>query len=236
MESPAGRKALAATKAAAGATRDALAQARAQRDELLVLASHDIRNAVGILDSALSMLEESGPGSAPSMQGMMRRSTHRLAILVRAMVDVDLLQRELMPLTVVDTRWRGLVESVVELSLPAAATKELRVVATGDLDAVLACDAVLVERMVAALVDHALGDAPAGTAVEIAGERLGEHRFAIRVSRGGRAVNAETLDKYFTTLPLRFCRLAAMRHGGALRAVSPIADGAGFALEIELAG
>jgi hypothetical protein len=51
-----GDAALTATGAAMEAARDALAHARAQRDELLVLASHDIRNAVGIVDSALSML------------------------------------------------------------------------------------------------------------------------------------------------------------------------------------
>ena len=206
MDSSVGPKALAATKVAIGAARDALAQARQQRDELLVLASHDIRNSVGILDSALSMIEDGGSDS-PSMHGMMRRSAHRLGILVKAMVDVDLLQRELMPLTVVDTRWKGLAEH----SAPAAATKELSVVATGDLDVVVACDAVMVERMVVALVDHAMGDAPAGTAVEIASARTGEHRFAIRVSRGGRAVHADALDKYFTTLPLRFCRLVVLR-------------------------
>jgi K+-sensing histidine kinase KdpD len=232
MESSVGPKALAATKAAVGAARDALAQARAQRDELLVLASHDIRNAVGILDSALSMVEDGG-SDPTSMHGMMRRSAHRLSILVKAMVDVDLLQRELMPLTVVDTRWEGLVEAIVEHSTPAAATKDLRVVATGDLDAVVACDAVMVERIVVALVDHAMGDAPAGSAVEIASERTGEHRFAIRVSRGGRALHAEALDKYFTTLPLRFCRLAAMRHGGALHAGN--VDGAGLLLALEIA-
>jgi signal transduction histidine kinase len=232
MESSAGPKALAATKAAVGAARDALAQARAQRDELLVLASHDIRNAVGILDSALSMIEDGS--DSPSMHGMMRRSAHRLGILVKAMVDVDLLERELMPLTVVDTRWKGLVEAIVEHAAPAAATKDLQVVATGDLDAVVACDAVMVERMVVALVDHAMGDAPAGTAVEIASARTGEHRFAIRVSRGGRAIAAEAVDKYFTTLPLRFCRLAAMRHGGVLNAGS--VDGAGLLLALEIAG
>jgi K+-sensing histidine kinase KdpD len=233
METRAGQKALSATQAATGAARDAIAQARAQRDELLVLASHDIRNAVGVLESALSMLDES-PDSAGSMQGMMRRSVHKLGILVKAMVDVDLLERELLPLTVVDTPWRGLAEAIVEGARAAAATKEIELVPAGDPDAVLACDAILVERTVAALVDHAIGNAPAATAVEVACERLGEHRVAIRVSHRGRAVNAETLDKYFTTLPLRFCRLAAMRHGGALRAVSPIGNGIGFAFELEL--
>jgi hypothetical protein len=44
-----------------------------------------------------------------------------------------------------------------------------------------------------------------------------------------------TLDKLFTTLPLRFCRLAAIRHGASLRAVSPaLDDGSGLAFEIEL--
>jgi hypothetical protein len=39
------------TQAVTDAAREAIARTRALRDELLVLASHDIKNAVGILDS-----------------------------------------------------------------------------------------------------------------------------------------------------------------------------------------
>jgi hypothetical protein len=58
MRTEDGAEALAATQVVADAARDAIGRARAQRDELLVLASHDIKNAVGIMDSALGMLEE----------------------------------------------------------------------------------------------------------------------------------------------------------------------------------
>ena len=84
METERGAEALAATQSVAEAARDAIERARAQRDELLVLASHDVKNAIGILDSALGMLEES-PEQGPMLHGMMRRATHRLGILVRAM-------------------------------------------------------------------------------------------------------------------------------------------------------
>jgi len=226
--------ALEATHAATEAARDAIAQARAQRDELFVLAGHDIRNAIGIIDSALTMLEES-PDSAAVMHGMMRRATHRLGILVRAMVDVELLQRTVMPLAPADVRWSAIVTPVVEAALAVAATKELSVVPRGVLDAPLACDAPLVEKMVAALVDHAVGNAPNGTAVTVLGSRTGDGRFCIRVAHEGRPVGAATLDKYFTTLPLRFCRLAAAHHGGVLRAVSPLEHGSGLAFDLELA-
>jgi signal transduction histidine kinase len=231
MES--GQDALTATQATADAARDAIADARAKRDELFVLASHDMKNVVGILDSALGMIEEMPEGAA-EMHGMMRRATNRLGILVRALVDVDLLQRDLMPLTPADNGWRGLASLVVESALAVAATKEITVVAGGDLDARLACDAALVERMLLAFVDHAIANAPAKSVVDVEGTRLSDGRFRIRVSYRARTVAAQTLDKYFTTLPLRFCRLAAIRHGAGLRAVSPVADGQGVAFEIEL--
>jgi K+-sensing histidine kinase KdpD len=233
MRTEDGAEALAATQVVADAARDAIGRARAQRDELLVLASHDIKNAVGIVDSALGMLEEM-PEQAAQMQGMMRRATHRLLILVQAMVDVDLLQRDAMPLTPADASWGTIVTPVVEGALATAATKEIAVVPAGDQTERLACDATLVGRMLAALVEHAIGNAPAKSVVEVKGARVGDGRFVTHVAHRGRAVGAGTLDKLFTTLPLRFCRLAAIRHGGALRAVSPLADGIGVAFELEL--
>jgi K+-sensing histidine kinase KdpD len=228
-----GQDALTATQATADAARDAIAEARAKRDELFVLASHDMKNVVGILDSALGMIEEM-PECTDEMHGMMRRATHRMGILVRALVDVDLLQRDLMPCTPADTRWGGLASTVVDGALAVAATKEISLVAGGDLDAQLACDATLVERMLTALVDHALANAPVKSVVEVAGSQPTDGRFRMCVAYRGRVVPAATLDKYFTTLPLRFCRLAAIRHGAALRAVSPFVDGQGIAFEIEI--
>lgn len=228
-----GAEALAATQVVVDVARDAIAHARAQRDELLVLASHDIKNAVGIVDSALGMLEEM-PEQAAQMQGMMRRATHRLLILVQAMVDVDLLQRDLMPLVPADASWGTVVAPVVEAALASAATKEIAVVPAGDQTARLSCDATLVGRMIGALVEHAIGNAPAKSVIAVSGARSSTGRFAVRVVHQGRAVGATTLDKLFTTLPLRFCRLAAIRHGGSLCAQSPVADGVGLALELEL--
>ena len=226
--------ALAETQAVTDAARDAIAQARAQRDELLVLASHDIKNAVGILDSALGMIEEL-PEQTASMQGMMRRATHRLGLLAQAMVDVDLLQRDLMPLTPAEVSWSAVATPVVEAARAVAATKDVALVSLGPEKARLSCDARLVERIVAMFVEHAIGNAPAQTPVEIEGTHVDDGRFRIRVVHHGRAVNAATLDKYFTTLPLRFCRLAAIRHGAALRAVSPVDDGGvGLAFELTL--
>ena len=226
-------EALTETQAVTDAAREAIARTRAVRDELLVLASHDIKNAVGILDSALGMSAEM-PEQAASMQGMMRRATHRLGILVQALVDVDLLQRDVMPLQPAEVGWNALATPVVEAALGVAATKDVTLSSRGDLAARVACDAVMVQRMVGALVEYAIANAPAKSEVDVEGMRVGG-RFRIRVVHRGRAVGSVTLDKLFTTLPLRFCRLAAIRHGASLRAVSPVLDdGSGLAFEIEL--
>jgi K+-sensing histidine kinase KdpD len=236
MQAGGGSEALAATQVATEATRDAIAQtARAQRDELLVLASHDMKNAIGILDSALGMTEEM-PEQAPMMQGMMRRATHRLSVLVRALVDVDCLQRDVMPLMPTDLRWAALVVPVVEQALAVGETKGIAVVPRGDQQVRLWCDAGLVERILTALVDHAIGNAPPKSAVDLEGTRIGEGRFRIRVAAAGRAVPPGALEQYFTTLPLHFCRLAALRHGATLRVLSPVVDDGGMAFELELPG
>jgi K+-sensing histidine kinase KdpD len=227
-------EALTETQAVTDAARDAIARTRALRDELMVLASHDIKNAVGILDSALGMSAEM-PEQAASMQGMMRRATHRLGILVQALVDVDLLQRDAMPLQPTEVGWSALATPVVEAALGIAETKDVTLASRGDLAARVACDAVMVQRMVGALVEYAIANAPPSSAVDVEGVRVDGGRFRIRVVHRGRAVGSVTLDKLFTTLPLRFCRLAAIRHGASLRAVSPaLDDGSGLAFEIEL--
>jgi signal transduction histidine kinase len=229
-------QALAATQIATDATREAIAQAaRAQRDELLVLASHDMKNAVGILDSALGMIEEM-PEQTAMMQGMMRRATHRLGILVRALVDVDCLERGVMPLVPTELRWSAIIAPTIDQALPVGQTKEIAIVPRGDQHARLWCDAGLVERILTALVDHAIGNAPTKSVVDVDGTRIGEGRFRIRIVATGRPVPAGALEQYFTTLPLRFCRLAALRHGATLRAQSPVDDHGGMAFEIELPG
>src|SRR6185295_6196192 len=157
------------------------------------------------------------PEHAASMQGMMRRATHRLGILVQARVVVDLLHRYVMPLQLADTGWNAIATTVVEGALGVAATKDVTLAPAGDLAARLACDTVLVQRMVGALLEYAIANAPAKSAVDVEGVRLDGGRFRIRIVHRGRAVGTVTLDKLFTTLPLRFCRLAAIRHGAGLR-------------------
>jgi K+-sensing histidine kinase KdpD len=159
------------TQAVTDAAREAITRTRALRDELLVLASHDIKNAVGILDSALGMSAEM-PEQAASMQGMMRRATHRLAILVQALVDVDLLQRDAMPLQPAEISWNAIATPVVDGALGIADTKDVTLASRGDLAARVACDAVLVQRMVGALVEYAIANAPAKSAVDVEGVRV----------------------------------------------------------------
>jgi K+-sensing histidine kinase KdpD len=234
MDEPTDDGALAATEAAADAAREALARVRAQRDELLVLAAHDLRNAAGIIESALGLLEDT-PDAAPAMHAMMRRATHRLGILTRALVDVDLLERGVMPITAREVRWGTLVGAVVEGVRPIADTKTVTIAVVGDAAAALVCDAALVEKTLTALLDHAIGNAPDRSQVSITSERLDEGSVRIRIVQPGRAVPASALEKYCATLALRFCRLAALRHGGTLAVVSPIDDGTGVAFDLRIA-
>lgn len=234
MDQPTDAAALAATEAASQATRQALDGARAQRDELLVLAAHDLRNAAGIIESALGLLEDT-PEAAPTLHGMMRRATHRLGILTRALVDVDLLERGVMPVTPRELRWGGLVGPLVERVVPIAASKGVTIAADGDADGLLVCDATLVGKTVTALLDHAVANAPERSRVVVAAERVDERTVRIRIVQPGRPVPATTLEKYCATLALRFCRLAAQRHGGTLDVVSPCASDGGVAFDLRLA-
>jgi K+-sensing histidine kinase KdpD len=168
------------------------------------------------------------------MHGMMRRATYRLGILVQAMIDVDLLQRDLMPLVPTETSWSTIAAAAVEAALAAAATKEIVVVPRGEPGALVACDATLVVRMLNAMVEHAIGNAPAKSVVDLEGTRLDDGRFRMCVVHRGRLVSTTAIDKLFTTLPLRFCRLAAIRHGAVMRVALPVTDGCGLAFELQI--
>jgi K+-sensing histidine kinase KdpD len=224
---------LAATQATAEAARQALERVRSQRDELLVLASHDFKNAVGIIDSALVMLEDS-PDLAASMLGMMKRATYRLGILARAVVDVDLLERGLMPCTPAPAPWGEAMKPVLEACAPAAATKDLDVRVVGDAAETIAGDPTILERVLAAFLDHAIGNAPPGTAIDVEGVRARPGRFLVRVGQRGKVVPPGARDRFFNTLPLRYARLAVTRHGGTLRVASPWENGVGMAFEAEI--
>jgi hypothetical protein len=65
---------------------------------------------------------------------------------VQALVDVDLLQRDVMPLQPAEVGWNAIATPVVEGALGIAETKDVTLAPRGDLAARVACDAVLVQR------------------------------------------------------------------------------------------
>lgn len=212
----------------------------APREELVDLAAHDIRTSLRVVEAAVEMLETDLADATLALP-MLRRASGRIGALVQTLLDVSRLRRGVMPLELADVPWATVCEPLlVEMGLPAQA-RGVRFVRTGEAQAIVRCDARLVERVLLNLVDHALAAAPDGTTIDVHTERRPGGAFLVRVGHRGPAIPPDRLPVLFdapqpdgASLGLAFCRLAVERHGGTIRVISPRVDGRGAAFEVEL--
>jgi signal transduction histidine kinase len=220
-----------------------------QRDDLVDLTVHDIKNSLCVVESALEMVQQD-PHEAVSVLPLLRRATQRIGNLVCTLLDVNRLENGSMPLHVQDVSWSSLCEPVLaEVGLMAVA-RSIPINRTGESHSTVRCDPLLVERILLNLLDNAIGVAPEGSAVDVHAEHQADGSFLVRVGNRGKVIPPELLPTLFRKyrqvdhvtfkrfggwgLGLTFCRLALERHGGSIRALSPYVDGQGAAFEFVL--
>jgi signal transduction histidine kinase len=221
-----------------------------RRDDLVDLTVHDIKNSLGVIDSALEMMDADPADTALTMP-LLRRATARIANLVCTLLDLNRLESGTMPLRVVETPWATLCDPVQAEMALLAQSKSLAFNRTGESYALVRCDATLIERVLLNLLDNAVTAAPDGSTVDIHAERGDDGAFVVRIANRGRPIPASMLQTLFSKyrrgvddrplkrlggwgLGLTFCRLAVERHGGTIRAISPWVDGQGVAFEFIL--
>ena len=222
-----------------------LRESERQRNDLIDLTVHDIKNWVHAASSAVEMLEIDA-GALGAMVPIIRHSTRSITNLVTSLLDVNRLEGGWMPLRLSDVPWSQVCEPLIEDATALAHAKELTIVATGDLQVIVRCDQQLIERVLLNLLDNAVSAAPQGTTIELRTGGRADGSIVVCVGNRGPVISQALLPTLFRKhqqgadrvrgwgLGLTFCRLALEHHGGTIRAISPYVDGEGAAFEFIL--
>jgi signal transduction histidine kinase len=222
-----------------------LRESERQRNDLLDLTVHDIKNWIHAATSAVEMLELD-PASLDKMVPILHHSTRSITTLVSTILDVNRLESGWMQLRLNDVQWSSICEPMIEDAAAMARAKELTIVSSGEMQVIVRCDQQLVERVLLNLLDNAVSAAPRGTHIDLHTERRNDGSLVVRTGNRGPVIPPTLLPNLFRKhqqgadrlrgwgLGLTFCRLAIEHHGGAIRAISPYVDEEGAAFEFTL--
>jgi signal transduction histidine kinase len=223
----------------------ALRDSEQQRNDLVDLTVHDIKNWLHAAHSTVEMLSED-PAEAIELLPVLRRATRSIGNLVSTLLDINRLESGWMPFRLSETPCSSLCEPMVQEAAVMARTKAVNVEWHGERHVIVRCDPELVERVLLNLLDNAVSAAPARTTIDVHTGIRADGALVVRVGNRGPVIAPEVLPTLFRKyhqgvdrvrgwgLGLTFCRLAIEHHGGTIRAISPYVDGEGTAFEFTL--
>jgi two-component system sensor histidine kinase KdpD len=224
-------------------------EAERQRNSLLAALSHDLRTPltalIGLAETlALELTAEQSPHSEPLTA--IHQQAVRMSLLVNNLLDMAKLQAGGVRLR---KDWQSLEELVgaaVRTLEQALRPHPLRL----ELDPMLPlvnCDAVLIERVLANLLENATKYTPPGTVIGVTASTEAD-RLIVEVWDEGPGLptgREQVLFEKFTRghpesaapgvgLGLAICRLIVEAHGGEIRAENRASGGAGFIFTLPL--
>ena len=225
----------------------ALRESEQQRNDLIDLTVHDIKNWLHVVGSTVEMLSEA-PVETADLLPVLRRSTRSIDNLVRTLLDINRLKSGWMPIRIRETPLASFCEPMVQEAAVMARTNSVEVEWRGDRHVIVHCDPELIERVLLNLLDNAISAAPRDTTIDLHTAMRSDGTLQVRVGNRGPVIPPEVLPTLFRKyhkgidrvrgwgLGLTFCRLAVEHHGGVIRAISPYVDGEGTAFEFTVPG
>jgi PAS domain S-box-containing protein len=224
---------------------EALREAIRQREDVVSIVSHDLRNPLGVVFGATDILLELPLDDAGRKRQaeIIGRAAHRMSNLIEDLLDVARIQDGALVVRRALENLPEILGEAAELFRDQAQRKGivLQVTAHGDgLRARVDRDRLL--QALANLLDNAVRLTPEGGRVTLEAEGLGE-QVAIRVHDTGPGIEPEALDHVFdrywqkedgtrgsTGLGLTIVKGVVEAHGGAVSVESKPGEGATFTL------
>ena len=232
--------------AEAGRAAALAAETESLRNALLAAISHELRTPLATIVGASSALAESGdsltPESRRELAMTVAQEAQRMGEVVAKILDLARLQAGA---TRVNAEWHSLEEIVgAALAHVPSAGHEIATKLAPDLP-LLHLDAVLMEQVIANLVENAVKYTPRGSWIEVAAAATAEG-VAITVTDNGPGIpaNEEELifEKFHRGAPksapggaglgLALCRAIVEAHGGRIMAANRSEGGALFRIEL----
>jgi two-component system sensor histidine kinase/response regulator len=213
------------------------------RDSLTHMLVHDLRNPltaiIGLVQVLRRTIAEPDERQKNALN-LLTSSANAMVEMVSAILDVNRLEADELPLDLGDHQLDQLLELVSGMAAP---NKEVTVEVHCSVEARVRCDLSLMRRVVINLVSNAIKYAPSGSRVVVSGELEGK-RALLRVSDSGPGIARELHERIFekfaqaeqgsqripysSGLGLTFCKLVVEKHGGQIGVVSEPGQGSTF--------
>lgn len=150
--------------------------------ELLASAVHDLRGQLGIITLTASCLGRSiEADDLPRQKGRILRAAARMTARVNDLVDAAAIETGQLRVQPAAVEVRPLLEECLEQARPAAQSREVALELDAPAGARALCDRARIARVLAALLEHAVRAAPAGSRVTLGAEPVPEGiRLAVR--------------------------------------------------------
>jgi PAS domain S-box-containing protein len=166
------------------------------KDEFLAMLGHELRNPLGTITNAVTVLERlTADESIRRLTAIISRQTSHLTRLVDDLLDVARVTSGKITLQADPVELHALAGRCLETLAHAGRAQEHRVALHGGPVHVLG-DAPRLEQVVNNLVDNALKYTPAGGRVTVTTERAGAEAV-LRVTDTGRGIGADVLARIF---------------------------------------
>ena len=227
-----------------------LAETDRRKDEFLAILSHELRNPLQPLQTAVEVLEHDPDAPVPArIRAIIQRQVHHITRLVDDLLDIARLNAGKLELRREPVTLASIVEEATQACGPAIeGRKHELVVAGSDAPVTVYGDPVRLVQAVCNLLQNAAKYTEPGGKIRIEHGADGDRAF-IRVIDNGRGIPQELVPTIFemfvqerTTsdgagglgLGLGLVKRLVEMHGGTVRAVSP-GEGRGSTFEISLA-
>jgi len=222
------------------------------RTDLTRTMVHDLRNPLTSIMVSLQILEKIAASDPSSIQARTVNrafnSSQMMLMLINAILDISKLESGNMPLNVQSFSFTRMVQEQLELEMPLAADRKIKLInrLAADLPLVRG-DPELVKRVLQNLIGNALKFTPAGGAVTITARRThnaGNSHLQIDIRDTGTGIPADIQPQLFNKfvtgdqeergsgLGLAYCKLVLEAHGQRIQAVNGPDGGAIFSFSL----
>jgi signal transduction histidine kinase/CheY-like chemotaxis protein len=225
------------------------AEAVRERDELLAIFSHDVRNLLNTINRNVEVIREKGEGPADTeCLARISHATQRMKRLVEDTLDVSRVEGSGLQLDMHAHDVEALVSDAVDAVWNVARTKAVNVESHVASGLRLACDPTRMFQALVNLLDNAIRYSPDGGRVVV--EARAEHaHVTFSVSDAGHGISEEELPRVFDRfwqgrrqhragagLGLTIVKGIVEAHGGRVWIESAVGKGTAFHFEISLNG